>query len=212
MTDLIAWLNTNSGAVNALSASLSAVFAAAAALAAFISIRRAWRRERCNIDVYVNTTMHEFNPGQSHAPSVQFSAHNLGPATPLFATYDFDRMLGDSIKSPLEPGTDEVLTVQPVTRCREWCRVRISWLEPNGKKRRIRFWYRVEGPWDARENARKYVRVDRDERATYFPRPMYLRRRPPIQGYIDWRVRKHKERQLQKSQALWAQARKTPLS
>lgn len=203
MSGLIGWLNSNSGALNALAALLSALFTAAAAVAAFVTIRRAQRRDRCNIDVFVSPTSVAYALGQAPEPSVQFSVVNLGPGTPLSATYDFDHVLGDALQPGLVPGRDQVLTTQPIGRCSDWCRMRISWLDPNGRKRRVRFWYRIEGRWDGRVNARKYLRVDRDERATYFPRPMYLRRRPPLRGYIDWRIRKHRDRNMQKLQAAW---------
>lgn len=198
MTEIVEWLNTNTGSVSAVSTALSALFAAAAALAAFVSIGRATRRERCNIDVYVNASTAGALGGSE--PSVQFTLINLGPAAPLSGSWDFDRRSGDSLPLPLAPGSSKTLAAQNAADCRKWCRVKISWLEPTGRRRRIRFWYRVDGRVDAPDNQRKYVRVERDERASYLNGPTYLRRWPPPLGYVGWRYRKAAERRLWRAQ------------
>jgi len=203
MSGFAEWLNANSGAVGALSTALSAVFAAAAALAAFVTLGRASRRERCTIDVYMSPSMSVFDLTGSPEPAVQLTIHILGPAAPLSGTWDFDRRFGDSLPRNLAPGASEPLTLEQVAKCRDWCRVKISWLEPTGQKRRIRFWFRIQGDPNAPENSRKYLRIERDERATYLDGPKYLHRRPPVRAYIDWRIRKRKERQLWKLQDQW---------
>lgn len=199
MTEIVEWLNTNTGSVSAVSTALSALFAAAAALAAFVSIGRASRRERCNIDVYANVSPTGALGGASE-PSVQFTLINLGPAAPLSGSCDFDRKSGDSLPLPLAPGSSKTLAAQSTSDCRKWCRVKISWLEPTGKRRCIRFWYRVEGRADAPDNQRKYLRVERDERASYLNRPKYLRRWPTPAGYVGWRYRKAAERRRWRAQ------------
>ncbi|WP_149083981.1 MULTISPECIES: hypothetical protein [Microbacterium] len=194
LSEVIAWLNANSGAIGALAAILSAVFTAAAALAAFVSIRHSRRRERCNMDAIVNTSVSAFGGDDDYRPMIHLYAYNRGPASPLVATYDFDHHLGDSIPMPLAPGATVELTQQLVSDCREWRFIRISWMEPDGRKRRIKFWYRVEGQFDDPSNQRKYLRVDRDERAGYFLGAHYLRRHIPPWDFVRWKYRKLKRR------------------
>lgn len=194
MPEWIIWLNTNSGAINAAATSLSATFAAAAAVAAFVSINRSRRRERSNLDVFVNTSESTLNTSNDYQPVVHINVMNRGPASPLFAVFDFDHWAGDRIPTPIAPGEFIELPKQSAALCRKWCRVQISWLEPDGRNRRIVFWYRLEGEWDSPSNNRRFLRVSRDERATHFLGLHYLRRHITPWDYVSWRIRQARRR------------------
>lgn len=184
------WLNSQDGLLSGVAAVVSAFGASVAAIAAVVSIRRSQRRERSNLDFYVRASPYGRN-GEAQ-PEVQIDVVNCGPAVPLMVSYGFDRFNGDSIPSPLAPSSMlRGVTEVPLENCREWCRFRASWLDPDGRKRRIIFWYRVEGDHELKSNSRKYLRVSRYERDGYHGSgPYYLRRWVPPHAYVGWQVRR----------------------
>lgn len=195
MEDLISWLNENSGAVSALSMIGTVLFTACAALAALVTLARSRRKERCNIDIYVNTSENLRDGSAANEPMVKICVTNLGPGRPLTMRFDFNRHAGDSIRTLRDVGDSETIMSPTVERCREWVRIRVSWLDPDGSQRTIRCWYRVEGDWAAPANQQRYLQLSRDDRASYLNSPRYLRRRLAPRQYLSWRKSQARSRQ-----------------
>ncbi len=166
------WLNENGAAISALAMVGTVVFTAAAAVAAWRTIRSERRLRRSDLKLHVR-------PSSSDDEEIDVLVWNVGAAKPIHAQWFLTQFLlgavrqgggGDSL-GPLEPGTSARV---PLTRflAGEGCYIVITRLDADGVSRVVKRWYKLSP--DPRMNDRSDLRS---------PNPYYQRSERPRRLY-----------------------------
>lgn len=166
--ELVAWLNDNSGAVTALATVGTVLFTAIAAIAAWLSIARARRRERAVLELSFLPILWLDTGSITEAttrarPVIQVAISNRGPADAILVRHKWVGLTGskgDGFMEPLKPGAFEIIGRLELEGAAVRRNITVSWLDPDGTKRRIRGSYQAVQPWDSPQNRRTSLRVD----------------------------------------------------
>lgn len=159
--DALGWVNRNDGVINVIGSAITALFTALAALFAGVAIVRSRRKEKANLLLTIRPMALSHLPIAQQDTKVEILVECLGPASPLMIRFKRVGPFGASGDgfNELLPGTGRVLGRYERESMLSRTNITLTWLDPDGTRRRIRGSYRYY-PDAPERNLRTSIRVD----------------------------------------------------